>query len=163
MKKLILMRHAKSSWADSTLADFERPLNKRGLDAAPFMGELLRALGYFPDLLISSPAKRAIDTARLAAAAGRFTCPIDTDDRIYEASLSRLNSTVATIDDLAGSVLIVGHNPGMEGFVQYLSGELRPMPTAAVAIFALDIKNWSDIGPKHATLEAIRYPRQEMS
>lgn len=146
-----------------SLADFDRPLNSRGQKAAPFMGELLARNGYAPDLIISSPAKRAIDTGRAVALGGGFDCPIDTDHQIYEASVMRLLDVTTGIDDLAGSALLVGHNPGMEGFVSYLSGEFHTMPTAAVAIFEIDVRSWSQIDPSKAVLVAKFLPRNEMA
>ena len=89
MKTLFLLRHAKSSWKEAELSDFDRPLNERGRRAAPFMGRLLRERGFAPELIISSTAKRARKTARLLTEGAQYEVPVIFDDRIYEASRGR--------------------------------------------------------------------------
>src|SRR4051794_3906076 len=86
MKTLFLLRHAKSSWDDASLSDFERPLNDRGRRTAPFMGEFMRKSGLEPPTMISSPASRAKHTAELARKAAGFKCELKFDERIYEAT-----------------------------------------------------------------------------
>ncbi len=149
MKRLLLMRHAKSSWDAEGLADFDRPLNARGLRDAPLVGEHLRARNFRPDLIISSPAERARRTAALVVEAARFqaarfqTARLRHDERIYEADAARLVEVVSQIEEDAEAVLLVGHNPGMEQLLQLLTGETRRMTTAAVALVNLDIEKWS--------------------
>ena len=98
MKTLFLMRHAKSSWDDADLADFQRPLNDRGLRTAPFMGELMREKGFAPAIILSSPAERAKQTASAAKKAGGFRSELRFDGRIYEASPHTLSQVVSEID-----------------------------------------------------------------
>src|SRR6478672_2955749 len=145
MKRLYVMRHAKSSWDNPSLADFDRPLNERGLETAPMMGRLIRTRGYIPDVVISSPAKRAKKTATLATEAAGITSSIMFDERIYEANPQTLIKVLSGIGDEAQSAMVVGHNPGMEGLIRSLTGEATAMPTAAFAVIDLDIEKWSDI------------------
>src|SRR5947207_2904162 len=113
MKRLLIMRHAKSNWDDPRLADVDRPLNDRGKRAAPFIGGLMRRLDLIPDRILSSPARRARKTAKLAAEAGAFDIEIEIDDRIYEASGNALRQVVSETGDAFSSIMLVGHNPGI--------------------------------------------------
>ena len=117
MKRLFILRHAKSSWTDIDLADFDRPLNERGLDAAPFMGRYLAEEGHMPDAIVSSPAKRARETAELVKEHSGFEPEIGFDERIYEASPNTLRVVASELPDHVDSAMIVGHNPGVEGFI----------------------------------------------
>ncbi len=162
MKTLYLLRHAKSSWDDVRLSDFERPLNERGLQSAPFMGELMRVRGLEPEVIVSSPAMRARQTAGLVADAAKLRGEILFDERIYEASPQRLLDTVSGIDDRYESAMIVGHNPGIEGFIRYLTGEIQPMPTAALAVIKLDAEKWADMSEGVGRLAGIIRPKEEI-
>ena len=137
MKILYVLRHAKSSWDNESLSDFERPLNDRGERTAPFVGQVMAERSYVPATIVSSPAKRAASTAEMAKGSAGFDTEIRYDDRIYEASPNTLRQVVSELDDAIDSAMIVGHNPGMEGFVRYLTGEMEPMPTAALAVIEL--------------------------
>jgi phosphohistidine phosphatase len=160
MKRLYVLRHAKSSWDDASLADYDRPLNERGLETAPFMGRLMRERGYLPDAVLSSPAKRARETARLASEAAGINLQILFDERIYEASPQTLVKVLSAVDDKAGSAMVVGHNPGMEGLIRLLTGETAAMPTAALAIVDLDIENWSEIDHLSGKLVEVLRPKE---
>ena len=162
MKILFLLRHAKSSWDDISLSDFERPLNPRGLRAAPFMGGLMRRRELIPDAILSSPAMRARTTAELVQQAGAFDAEIKFDHDIYEASPGNLRQAVAAIDDEFATALLVGHNPGIEGFIRYLTGKLEPMPTAALAVIELEIERWGDVDDGCGELKEVVRPRDEM-
>jgi phosphohistidine phosphatase len=162
MKTLYVLRHAKSSWDDAELADFDRPLNERGELTAPFMGEFMAANGFEPQAIVSSPAMRARETARLAQSAGHFTADIIHDERIYEASPRTLQTVASSIDDQFESAMLVGHNPGMEGFVRLLTGRSEEMPTAALAVIDLDIERWSDIDSGLGSLRRVVRPKEEM-
>ena len=161
MKIIYLLRHAKSSWDDAALADFERPLNHRGESAAPFMGEVMADRGYIPEVMISSPAKRAASTARLVSESAGFTREIRFDDRIYDASPNTLRKVAADLDDSVASVMLVGHNPGMEGFIEYLTGELESMPTAALAVIEVSVEKWSELDTNCGKLVEIIKPKEE--
>jgi phosphohistidine phosphatase len=160
MKTLFVLRHAKSSWDNPSLADFDRPLNDRGLAAAPFMGHVLSRKGYRPDLILSSPAERAKMTAALVRAAAGLDCPLEFDDRIYEASPHKLQKVVSKVADDKESVMIVGHNPGIEGFIKLLTNKNEPMPTASIGVIELDIGNWSEIGPSTGRLIEVLRPKE---
>ncbi|MGQ0543689.1 MAG: SixA phosphatase family protein [Blastocatellia bacterium] len=162
MKRLFLLRHAKSSWDDSTLSDFDRPLNERGLNAAPFMGELMAKRLLFPDAFISSPAKRALQTVQLFKESAGSNTPIKFDERIYEASPQTLRQVVSEMETRHRSAMIVGHNPGIEGFISLLTGERQPMPTAAIAIIDLKIERWNEIESMTGSLVETIRPKEEM-
>lgn len=162
MKKLLLMRHAKSSWDDDALADFERPLNERGQVAAPFMGDLLRREGLVPDALVASPAVRAAQTAEAVTSAGRFNREVVFEESVYEASPNALRQALAAIDDAASTAMLIGHNPGIEGLIRYLTGETELMPTAAVAVIGLDIESWNSATDGCGRVEAVYRPKDLM-
>ncbi len=140
MKKLFLLRHAKSSWDNAGLSDFERPLNDRGLKTAPLVGTAMRERGFQPQIIISSNAKRAKQTAELIKTFAQLEREIEFDGRIYAASTSELITVAQEINDQFESAMLVGHNPGFEGLVQFLTGEFETMPTAALAVIELSIE-----------------------
>ena len=162
MKTLFILRHAKSSWDHPGLSDFERPLNDRGVRTAPFMGELIKNKGLSPDVIISSPAVRAQTTAELVRESAGIASEIRLDDRIYEASPQNLIHVISEIDDTLNSAMLVGHNPGLEALIRHLTGQLEPMPTAALAVIALNIDTWAEIKPASGTLAALYRPKDEM-
>ena len=160
MKTLLLMRHAKSSWDNPGLRDFDRPLNERGLKAAPLMGRYLRAQGIAPDLIVSSPAQRAQQTAQLVKEAARCAAPIRYEAAIYDANLNALLKVLQTLDETAKTVLLVGHNPSFSGLVGHLSGSLEQMPTAAVANLELDCETWPALRAQSGRLVWCVKPKQ---
>ena len=162
MKTIYLLRHAKSSWDDSSLSDFERPLNERGLRTAPFMGEVMVGRGYSPSVIISSPAKRAATTAELVRESAGLSSEFRSDHRIYEASPNTLRTVAAETSDDIDSMMLVGHNPGMEGFIRYLTGRIEPMPTAALAVIELSIDRWSEINADTGKIIEMIRPKEEM-
>ncbi|CAN5419388.1 phosphohistidine phosphatase SixA [soil metagenome] len=162
MKTLYLLRHAKSSWEDSTLSDFERPLNERGQKTAPFMGELMARLGFDPYVILSSPAARTRETASLIKKAGKFDAEIMCEHRIYEASPKTLRQVLSELNDAYQSVLLIGHNPGIEGFIRLLTGEVESMPTAALAVIEINTDNWDLVDEGRGTLQQIYRPKEQM-
>ena len=162
MKRLFILRHAKSSWTDIDSADFDRPLNERGLDAAPFMGRYIAEKGHMPDAIVSSPAKRARETAELVKEHSGFEPEIGFDERIYEASPNTLREVVSELPDHADSAMIVGHNPGVEGFIRHLTGQVEPMPTAALAVIELDIDSWGKIDHLSGRVVSVIRPKELM-
>jgi phosphohistidine phosphatase len=159
MKTLLLLRHAKSSWDDPALRDFDRPLNKRGIEAAPLVGKFMRKRKVRPDLVLSSPAKRATQTVRLVMESGRLECQTRYDQRLYAASASTLRDVVSETEESADEVLLVGHNPGLEGLLQDLTGELKQLPTAALARIVLDVKKWSKLSDRSGELRWLVRPK----
>jgi len=155
------MRHAKSSWDDSDLADFDRPLSDRGEAAAPFMGELIAARGLAPEEIVSSPAKRALQTATLVKESGGIEAPIRLDERIYEAGAQTLKQVASEFRDELDIMMMIGHNPGFEGFVSFLTGKQESMPTAALAVIDLDIDKWSDVKNGEGDLIEVIRPKEQ--
>jgi len=160
MKTLLLLRHAKSSWKDTNARDFDRPLNQRGLKAAPAVGRLIRKRKLQLDLVLSSPAERARQTTQLVLEAAGLKTELRYDERIYEASSARLFEIVSQIDDEADIVLLVGHNPGLEDLLAALTGEARSFPTAALAFIALDIEKWNKVRAGGGQLESLAKPKE---
>jgi phosphohistidine phosphatase len=163
VKRLFILRHAKSSWNDASLSDFERPLNDRGRKAAPFMGELMAKRGWVPDVFFSSPAERAMQTAQLVKDSSGFSSPLVLDDRIYEASPQTLKLVVSGFSHEIASAIVVGHNPGIEGFIRLATGRDERIPTATLSIIDLDISDWGDIIDTPGTLVDIIRPKEEMA
>ena len=160
MKRLYVLRHAKSSWDDSSLADYDRPLNERGKETAPFMGSVMRERGYLPDVVLASPAKRAAKTAKLTMETAGFNREITFVEQIYEASPQTLAKVLSGVDDTANAAMIVGHNPGMEGVIRFLTGESEAMPTAGLAVIDLNIDKWSDISHETGKLVEVLRPKE---
>ena len=140
MKSLTLFRHAKTERDSTTGRDFDRRLNERGEQDAPRMGQEIRDLDLEYDLILSSPAARAAETAELAGLAPRF------DERIYDASAGELLSIVQGTDDQLGRIMLVGHNPGFERLVSRLLGGNVEMPTGSLVEISLPISSWRDAG-----------------
>lgn len=141
-RTLLLMRHAKSSWADAGMLDYDRPLNARGRESAPKMAEWLIDQRLSPDLIISSTAARAIETLELVIEAFGYSGPVDRQDRVYLASLETLVQTIDEIQDRHRIVLIIGHNPGLEMLLRNLVGGFNAMPTAAIAWLECQADTW---------------------
>lgn len=161
MKTLLLLRHAKSSWDDPELADFDRPLNSRGIRSAKFLGELIHERLIRADRVISSPAKRAKHTAVLVSQIGGLP-EVVYDDRIYEASVIRLVGLIGEFDDGFDSILLIGHNPGIADLIRILTGESHEIPTAALSQINLSIEHWSEIAPECGKLEYVIRPKDLM-
>lgn len=138
MKRLLIMRHAKSDHGQAGLADHDRPLNARGLQDAPRMGARLRELGIQPDVIVASTANRALHTARLFAEGNDSAAPVRQDERLYLAPVSDYLAVLREVPASADSVIIVSHNPGSEELLQHFTGQLRAMPTAAIACVTFD-------------------------
>ena len=145
MKTLLVLRHAKSSWNGAAPDDHERPLNERGLRDAPRVGELVREYGLIPDVVISSDAVRARLTAEAVVEAARYVGEILLDQHLYMASPAEILGLLRTVREKAETVMIVGHNPGLEELVARLTGERQDLPTAALAQIALPIDQWRDL------------------
>lgn len=163
MKTLYLLRHAKSSWDNPGLADYERPLNSRGEKAAPFIGEKMRENEFIPELIISSPAERAKQTARLVKESGRIEAELKFDERIYGAGTSTLIDIISSVDDDFRSLMLVGHNPTFESMTSVLTGNYKSMPTATLAVIDLNIESWIEAEPDCGKLRKIIRPKEEMA
>ena len=142
MKTLLILRHAKSSWNHPTLTDYDRPLNGRGKRDAPRMGKHLRQEGLIPDRILTSSAKRARRTARKVAKGCGYTGKVKKLDVLYDTVSGVYYETLQALPDKYQCVMVVGHNPTMEQLVYSLSGQMRQMPTAALAHIELPIQRW---------------------
>jgi phosphohistidine phosphatase len=146
MKTLLVLRHAKSSWDDSSLDDHERPLNARGLRDAPRMGQWMRRHELLPDLVISSDAVRARRTADAVAQAVGYTGDVLLDPRLYLASPDDIVEVLRTVPESPDEVvMVVGHDPGLEGLVAQLTGEWHSVPTATLVHLELPIDGWEQL------------------
>ncbi len=161
MKTLYLVRHAKSSRADPSLADRDRPLDDRGARDAPTMARRLARRHVKPDLLVSSPALRALTTAELfAAELGCKRKDIVVEERLYASSPEQLLAVVQELDDKLDRVMLFGHNPELSELAQRLSSEIGEMPTCAVAELDFDTKSWSDVGATQPVRAALDFPKK---
>lgn len=154
MKSLTLFRHAKTERESETGRDFDRRLNERGRTDAPRIGEAVRDLGIEYDLILSSPAARAAETAELAGLSPRY------DDRIYDASAGELLAIAQEADESANSLLMVGHNPGFERLASRLIGQNIEMPTGSLAEIELTVDQWRDVGSGRGRLARFLKPKE---
>lgn len=145
MKTLTIVRHAKSSWRDSGLPDKKRPLNSRGKRDAPEMGRRIQEHGIRPSLIVSSPATRAWTTAKVIAQAINYPREfLQKEDRLYLASLDEILDIVVAQDNGFNNLMVVGHNPGLTDFANFLvPGLTNNLPTAGVVSVKIDQDDWS--------------------
>ena len=160
MKTLLLLRHAKSDWGDSSLRDFDRPLAERGERDAPRIGKALRKRGVTPDVIIASPAARAKATVQAAMKAAKLELNVTFDEAIYGASSAELMKIIRRLPDGSSCALLVGHNPGLEDLVGRLTGSHERMPTAALACIEFQIEQWNDVSDKQGALEWLLTPKR---
>ena len=159
MRTLYLLRHAKSSWKDASLADFERPLKGRGRDAAEQMGRFLASKKVTVGALISSPSVRTRQTIDNVLRHVQLGVEPQFDQRIYEASLSTLVQVLSEIPDDAKAAMLVGHNPGMEEMLAFLTRESRHMPTCALAKISIGGSSWKEAQRGDGKLEWFVTPK----
>jgi phosphohistidine phosphatase len=144
-RTLLLLRHAKSSWKEPGLVDHDRPLKKRGRRDAPRIGRLLREEGLVPELIISSTARRARETADLVATECGCKKGIEFSDGLYESGPDGYVRVVRDLPDEVAKVLVVGHNPALEETLALLTGRSEPLPTAALAQVDFQLPHWRDL------------------
>jgi phosphohistidine phosphatase len=149
MKRLLLMRHAKSSWKDSELPDHERPLKKRGQKDAEHMGKMLKSKDLTPEIILTSSAVRARETAEIVAEASKAgKRHIEILDSLYMAEPQNILNAIREHGKDHKTVMVVGHNPGMEAFLQIINGGVESLPTAAIAYVGVQADKWKDLGEK---------------
>ncbi len=159
MRTLLVLRHAKSSHADETLADHDRPLTERGRRDAPRMGAHLLECDLVPEVILCSSAQRTTETAELAAEACRYRGAIRSDERLYLASCDAMLRLLARENERVTRVLLVGHNPGLEDLVERLTGRRATLSTAALAQVELPIDSWPELaGVRQAVLKGLWRP-----
>lgn len=125
------------------------------------MGKVTRQKGYSPDIIISSPAERARQTSLLFAESAGFDVEILFDPRIYGAGENSLIRLLSELDKMISAPMIVGHNPGFEDLVQYLTGRHERMPTAALAVIDIEIDSWSELSGQSGSLADILRPKEQ--
>jgi phosphohistidine phosphatase len=169
MKTLYLVRHAKSSWADPALADQDRPLNKRGLRDAPAMGQKLAVHQVRVDALWTSPARRAVETARCFAKALQFPRKeIELRDRLYTSAIEDLLLEIRSCPDEVKRLLMVGHNPVTTEFANFLIGddcdtEIELIPTCGIVALEFSCSSWQKIRENEGKLLFFDYPKKDAS
>lgn len=146
MKTLIIMRHAKSSWKQAGQTDHDRPLNRRGKDAAPLMGRRIAGASLRPDLILCSTAERAKQTCEAVVEAADWSIEPIFTKQLYLATPSAIRSTLTEYCDSADTIMVIAHNPGLSEFTQELTGTFDHLPTGAVAHIKLPIDDWLKIG-----------------
>ncbi len=172
MKTVLILRHAKSDWGNPDLADIDRPLAKRGLEEAPRMGEVLALFKSAPDKILSSPAKRAKQTAEIVAKACNYRQAIQWEESFYGGSSLDLLKALQNLSATVERVLLVGHNPVLEETVATLSGPAFSrgtdeendgwaikLPTAGLVCLSFDIDSWDDLKPGQGVLQWFIIPK----
>ena len=156
-KRIFLLRHAKSSWDDFSLKDFDRPLSTRGIQDADLMGNYFHSKKICLDRVISSPSKRTTETANHF-----FLNDVDIDmlPELYHASLEQVISTIKETPEEYKSVLLIGHNPSMHESYEFLSGKLiNKYPTCCLASLTYE-GEWADIAQRSCDLDFVKKPRE---
>lgn len=173
MKTLLLLRHAKSSWEDAALDDHDRPLNARGHAAAPAMGRQISLSGHLPDLILCSTSRRTVETLDHVLPFLRRGTPVRYERDLYLADWAALLARLQWADDSAATLLLVGHNPGLEQLAVALSvapkgdtGEAAALkrlaekfPTGSLAVIGFDVASWREVAPGQGRLIAFTRPR----
>lgn len=159
-RTLILVRHGKSSWDEASLPDRERPLAERGKRDAPMMGKRLAAHQVQPELILSSPASRALSTAAILAEALDYRADIVVDERLYASDVGTLLAVIAELGEHWRCVMLVGHDPEFSELAHRLSREINEMPTCAVAQFTFEVASWSAIATQQPTRVRFDYPKR---
>ena len=166
MRRLMLLRHAKSAWPANT-ADRDRPLATRGREAAPLMGRYLAEELLLPDLVLISPAKRTAETWELVKPMLPEKPATQFEARIYEASRERLLAVVQEVEPSVRTLLMIGHNPGFEELASKLASHgdryaaarmAQKYPTAGLAVLDFDIEDWRDLAPRSGRLDRFVTP-----
>lgn len=167
MKTIYLMRHAKSSWKDATLDDFDRPLNKRGRRAATLMGEHMVSNALEPAQILCSPSRRTRETLeRLQGCIGE-SIPTRFEKGIYLAEAPELLTRLRGLSDSLSSVMVIGHNPGLEQLAHMFAGGGEgagprmngKFPTGALAVLNADADTWEQVAPETTRIKAFICPR----
>jgi phosphohistidine phosphatase len=160
MKTLLLLRHAKSSWKDPELDDHDRPLNKRGKSEAPRMGLLLKDEQLLPAFILCSSAKRCRKTAEHVIHESGYRGETRITGDLYEAGAEQILGILAALPEDLESVLVIGHNPGLEELLEKLTGAYAPLTTAALAKVEVPIDQWQELVPtSRGTLIQVWQPR----
>ena len=162
MKTLYLVRHAKSSWANANTGDFDRPLNERGLKSATLMAALLKEKKVLPEMIVTSPANRAITTADIFCDTLEFPkVLIQRRIEIYEGGTGNLLNIVQQLPDSGKTVMLFGHNPTITEFSNLLSGHhIDSMVTCSVARIDMAVESWKDAAKNTGKLVWYEFPKK---
>lgn len=162
MKKIYLIRHAKSCWSEEGVSDFDRPLNKRGKKDLPFMANRLKEFGITPELILSSPAKRAQKSAKVIAQnIGYDVDKIKYDESLYDSSYTTYRYLLDSLDDKLDSVFIVAHNPTLTEVGERLSGAiLTNIPTCSIVCIEFDVESFQKIEEESGKIIFFDYPKK---
>lgn len=169
MRSLTILRHAKSSWADPSLADFDRPLATRGEKAAPLMGAFLAEHGLVPDLILCSSSQRTRQTLDLALTALSTRPETIFEDNLYHATVPALLRAIQGAPDAVQHLMVIGHNPGLQSLLLELTGSgsaegrkgiAHKFPTCAIAVLTFEVVHWSDVQAGSGNLNIFITPRQ---
>lgn len=162
MKKIILVRHAKSSWDDPFLNDHDRPLADRGIADAPKMAKRLKKKGIVPDLILSSTALRAAETAKITAKIlGRSEDDISWEKGLFHAAPNQILKIIRMQKDSVNTLLVFGHNPGFNDLITYLGGDLDNLPTSGQFGFKLKSEHWAELSPETAEVWFFDFPKNK--
>jgi len=161
-RQLYIIRHRKSSWDNEGLDDIDRPLSKRGLKAAGMMAERLKASGLVPDLIFSSPANRALNTAMIMQQTwGLDPAKLEIFDDLYMAYLEEISDVIERAPDQVESLAIFGHNPSFTMYAnKFLRFPLDNLPTAGVVVITLESDNWKRLGRKQVVDTFVDFPKR---
>lgn len=162
MKHILFVRHAKSDWSDGTLSDFDRPLNTRGKHDAPRMARYLAEKKMVPSFILSSPAKRALSTAKIfAQELGIKEEEIATDESLYESFTAQLIEAIKSLPDAHDIAAIFSHNPAITSAIaQFSDSYIGNVPTCGIGVIGYEGKSWVDLQPNNAELVQILVPKE---
>jgi len=156
MKKLFIIRHAKSDWGNEDLDDFDRPLNEKGIKDCAIIGQYLKQKNEKIDIILSSPALRAYTTAKLLAKELNFDKNITQNQYIYEPFVSAIQELISYIHDDNNTAVLVGHNPGVSTLAYMLCGSKEELKTASIVEISFSCDSWMDIKKSNATFIAYK-------
>jgi phosphohistidine phosphatase len=169
MKRLLLLRHAKSSWSNGGADDFQRPLAPRGVRAAGAMARFLTEHKLVPDRVLCSAARRTVETWNLLADSLGHTATVEIEPGLYLAETTALLERIRAVPDTSAVVMLIGHNPGMETLARVLAGSgdgaaieqmTTKFPTAGLAVIDFDVAHWSEIARRQGRLERFVTPKE---
>jgi len=160
MKKLYIIRHAKSSWDDMALDDFDRGLNKRGRKNAPMMANRLKNKGVMPDIILSSSAKRAKKTAKIIADGIGFSKKIKFDDELYDVLPNELHKKLRAIKNKHNTAFLIGHNPELNMIAEDFIDFNQNIVTCGILEIEFDCDSWSEIDSSNARFISYDYPKK---
>jgi len=162
MKTIYLIRHAKSSWSEIGMSDFDRPLNKKGKKDLPYMANRLKEFGIKPDLILSSPAKRAKRTTKeIAQTIGYNEEDIVYEESLYDSCYTNYRYLLDSLDDKIDSIFIIAHNPTLTDVGEKLSGAiLTNIPTCSIVAIAFEVESFKDITEESGKILFFDYPKK---